>query len=313
MPSAVKARYLDQKRLGRIFGKDVSSIMYICALTPDTDNAKVGDPWQRKLSCLRSTDLVAVPAGTFHDTLKNTITFVRYPLTSQSFRTERMLAKDVGFIKETQYNGDGKITYQLELVAYKTQKGSGGRDQAPPPSPSSSAPTSPVPASVAKGYRVVDSETGLSSEVRAQYREVCSGRSTAFAAPLAKAKALRAAAPDQDRCQSLDLMIRQLTFLRAVAQGDLAIVAPGGEGIVVLGNEGIALLEQGFSDYGVILPTQGWESGLTLGARLATRAGCEAALGSAVQAGQWAGAYRHTDGLLLPGLRCGAASAPRTR
>ena len=89
----------------------------VCLLTP-TSTEKAGDPWKRKFTCLRFSALVAVPAGTFYDTLKNTITFVN-PLTSQKFLTERIFAKDVGCVKETQFNADGKITYQLELVSYK--------------------------------------------------------------------------------------------------------------------------------------------------------------------------------------------------
>jgi hypothetical protein len=86
--------------------------------TPSKTFRKVGDPMKREVTCLRSSALVAVPAGTFHDTLKNTIAFMNL-LISQEFRTERIFAKGVGCVKETQFNASGKITYQLELVTYK--------------------------------------------------------------------------------------------------------------------------------------------------------------------------------------------------
>jgi len=107
-----------ETRTGRLWGRSASPRVMICLLTPDKSLERSGDPMKRKVTCLRSSALIAVPAGTFNDTLKNTITFVN-PLLSQEFRTERIFAKGVGCVKETQFNAGGKITHQLELVAYK--------------------------------------------------------------------------------------------------------------------------------------------------------------------------------------------------
>ncbi len=105
----------EEARTGRIWGKSGTARTMICLLTPNTSLEDVGDLFKRKVTCLRSSALVAVPAGTFHDTLKNIISSMN-PLTSQEFYTERIFAKGVGCVKETRFNASGKITYQLELV-----------------------------------------------------------------------------------------------------------------------------------------------------------------------------------------------------
>ncbi|MFA5251252.1 MAG: hypothetical protein WC454_01530 [Phycisphaerae bacterium] len=108
----------EEIRGGTLWGHPGFPSVIICLLKPDTSFSRMDDPMKRKITCLHSSALVAVPAGTFKGTLKNTITFVNI-LSSQEFRTERIFAKGVGCVKETQINANGKITYQLELKAYK--------------------------------------------------------------------------------------------------------------------------------------------------------------------------------------------------
>jgi hypothetical protein len=117
MPNSNSLVY-EEVRTGQIWGKSGTSHTIICYLSPNGSFAKISDPEKRKVTSLRSSALIAVPAGAFHDTLKNTITYVNM-LTSQELRTERIFAKGVGCVKETQINSDGKITYQLELTSYK--------------------------------------------------------------------------------------------------------------------------------------------------------------------------------------------------
>ncbi|MBI3007993.1 MAG: hypothetical protein HYY56_00475, partial [Candidatus Omnitrophica bacterium] len=81
---------------------------------------------------------IRVPAGTFSNCLKN-CTMVNgenladvllknaAPVYSERegekcFRTESFYVKDIGLVKEVQYNAKNKVTYQLELIEYKTNK-----------------------------------------------------------------------------------------------------------------------------------------------------------------------------------------------
>lgn len=63
---------------------------------------------------------IKVPAGTFNKTLKNTFEFIG-GVEVEDVKIIRFFVKDVGLIKEIQYDSKGEITYQLELVEYNVR------------------------------------------------------------------------------------------------------------------------------------------------------------------------------------------------
>lgn len=83
-------------------------------LTPGTIQDKLED---KKITSVLYDGLVTVPAGSFRHTIKNTIAF-KGGVDSERLTIVRYFAKNVGLIKEVEFNENGDQIYVLELFEY---------------------------------------------------------------------------------------------------------------------------------------------------------------------------------------------------
>jgi len=74
---------------------------------------------KRRISCERSEE-INVPAGRFKNCIENTIKSLG-GIEEEEFTTIDYFEKNVGLVKEVQYNSKGKITYKLELINYNVK------------------------------------------------------------------------------------------------------------------------------------------------------------------------------------------------
>ena len=75
---------------------------------------------KRKVMCDVSRDVVAVPAGEFTGCLRNVTTQLGGTDLKQ-IKTVSFFAHNVGLVKETQYDADGRETYNLELKEFRVK------------------------------------------------------------------------------------------------------------------------------------------------------------------------------------------------
>ena len=75
---------------------------------------------KRKVVCEYSEEIIKVPAGRFTRCLRNVTTQIG-GTEMKEFKKVSYFARNVGLVKETQYDSNGRETYTLELIDFHVE------------------------------------------------------------------------------------------------------------------------------------------------------------------------------------------------
>jgi len=100
----------------RYLGETILVNDFVAFLKPGRGQEEMTER-KRKVVCEYSQDAIEVPAGRFVDCLRNATTQLGGTEVKE-IKTISYFAKNVGLVKETQYDCDGQETYTLELTVF---------------------------------------------------------------------------------------------------------------------------------------------------------------------------------------------------
>lgn len=100
----------------RDLGETILVNGFIAFLKPGEGQEEMLDR-KRKVICEVSHEAIIVPAGTFTDCLRNVTTQLG-GTEAKEIKTISYFARNVGLVKETQYDANGMETYALELTEF---------------------------------------------------------------------------------------------------------------------------------------------------------------------------------------------------
>lgn len=102
---------------GQTQGEGILIFDLIAYLKPNEGTEDMSPGRQRKIFCTFSYDTIIVPVGRFFNCLKNVTTQLGGE-ENKTIKTISYYARDVGLIKEIQYDYSDCVTYTLELIEY---------------------------------------------------------------------------------------------------------------------------------------------------------------------------------------------------